>query len=471
MRKLFALLVVAIYAGCGVPTGSDWQGRLDLFIEEEITEKGIPAFSIAVVADGEQVWSQGYGISDPANNTPVDGATVYRVASVSKLFTALTVMQLVEQEVLDLDADVTSWLLDFQPENPFEIPITLRQLLSHRSGLVREPPVGHYFDATSPSLPDMVSSLNQTSLILPPESRTKYSNAAVSVAGYVVEQATGIPYEDHAQASLIDPMGLTKTSFSPRSDLRENLGIGYMWRYDSATLTEAPVFELGIGPAANLYTTVQDLGQFINMLFAIEKGDRPDLLQAESLEEMWTVQFNADSTSSGFGLGFNLSEQQGYRRVQHAGVMYGYATRLYAIPDESIGVAAVANLDAVNPVVDRIAAYALDLLLAERRQDKLPDAPKPYLMPVDSLTARSVDGVYEDDISLTERNGQLFVAKGAERFDVFAADDGFITDSRLGHGYEFQIRGDSLIDHDGVHMKLPDMRPAAAPAQLGRIDR
>lgn len=469
MRYLFALLSALVLAGCSGSDQFTWPSALDAFIQQELAAKGIPALSIAVVADGHEVWSKGYGISDPASDTPVTPTTVYRVASVSKLFTALTVMQLVERGILELDAPVTDYLPDFQPDNPFDKPITLRQLLSHRSGLVREPPVGHYFDASSPTLLDMVESLNATTLILPPESRTKYSNAAVSVAGRVVEAVTGHSFNDHVQSALIDPMGLLKSSFNVRSDLRDSLGIGYMWRYDSSELTPAPVFELGIGPAANLYTTTRDLGQFINTLFAISRGEQTDILSAESLAEMWTVQFNADSVNNGFGLGFNLSEQQGLRRVQHAGVMYGYATRVYAIPDESVGVAVVANLDAVNPVVDRIAAFALDLLLAERQSQEPVPAPLPAISPVDSLTARSIDGRYEGGISVTERNGRLFITKGAERFEVFATGDGFITDDRLGYGYAFEVSGDSLVADNGVFMRLPQEVPVAVPDHMAGL--
>lgn len=463
MRGLFALVLFIWTAGCDRSDKGDWHLPLDTFIRQELVAKSIPALSIAVVADGKEAWSRGYGLSDPASGRPVTPTTVYRVASVSKLFTALAVMQQVEQGILDLDAPITDWLPEFKPENPFGQSITLRQLLSHRSGLVREPPVGHYFDATSPSLARTVESLNSTSLIIAPESRTKYSNAAVSVAGYVLEKAVGMAFNEHAQSALIDRLGLEQTSFNPRADLQDSLGIGYMWRYDSSKLTEAPVFELGIGPAANLYTSVHDLGQFINCLFAIQRGERPDILSAESLADMWTVQFNADSLPNGFGLGFNLSQQQGYRRVQHAGVMYGYATRIYAIPDESVGVAVVANLDAVNPVVDRIAAYALDLVLADRSGRPPPAKPKAPAFAMDSTLARTMDGHYEGDISLVERDGRLFVYKGSERFEVFSTTDGFITDDRLGHGYAFTMSSDSLISDDGKFSRRPRLVPVPPP--------
>src|SRR5262245_42823425 len=119
---------------------------LTRLIEHEIADKQLPALSIALVDDQAVVWARGFGMADPAAKRPADVGTVYRVGSVSKLFTDLAVMRLVEAGKLDLDAPVTTYLPDFTPKNPFKKPITLRLLMSHRAGLVREPPVGNYFD-------------------------------------------------------------------------------------------------------------------------------------------------------------------------------------------------------------------------------------------------------------------------------------------------------------------------------------
>ena len=305
----------------------------------------------------------------------------------------------------------------------------------------------------------MVRSLNETTLIYPPETRTKYSNAAVSVAGYAVERTQNEPYANYAQRALIDPLGLKKTSFLPRADLRRDLGIGYMWRYDTNTLTEAPVFELGIGPAANLYTTVSDLGRFISALFAIKDGRLTGILRPESLETMWTVQFAPPETKAGYGLGFYVSEFEGHRRVQHAGVMYGYATRVYALPDRKLGVAIVANIDATNPVVDQIGNYALSLLLAAQGGQPLPDFVE--TQPIDAAQARALDGRYEgpEQIELIEREGRLFLEKGPERYLVRTLGDTLITDSRLGYGLKFVPRGDTLVAEDTRYVRRPPPRP------------
>src|SRR5439155_10273285 len=145
--------------------------------------KRLPALSIALVDDQRIVWARGFGFADPKAKKPATAETVYRVGSVSKLFTDIAIMRLVEQGKLDLDAPVTKYLPDFKPVNPYDKPITLRQLMTHRSGLVRESPVGHYFDPTEPTLAETVASLNKTELVYKPETKTKYSNAAIATAG------------------------------------------------------------------------------------------------------------------------------------------------------------------------------------------------------------------------------------------------------------------------------------------------
>ena len=454
MRMRYSIaLGLCLLVACSHQPPPSWESNIDAFISSELTTKEIPALSITII-DGDQVaWTKGYGEASPG--IPTTSQTVYRVASVSKLFTALAVMQMVEDSLLSLDEPVTSWVPNFSPTKLYDIPITLRQLLSHRSGLVREPPVGHYFDDTSPTLSKTVESLNNTRLISEPKKRTKYSNAAVSLAGHILSQTAGMPFSEFVQTRLIDPMGLKHTSFAPREDLRNNLGIGYMWRYDTTELTEAPVFELGIGPAGNLYTTTEDLGKFIQTLFAIERDERPDLLSAASLQKMWTVQYSDDST--GFGIGFHVSDHNGLSRIGHAGMIYGYSTRVYALPSQEIGVAVVANLDAVNSVVDRIAEYALDLVLASKKGNRLPIRPTYTL--VDSTTARAVDGAYGEDIVLTERNGKLWLEKEPVRVAVREENNVFVTDGRLGNGNYFSISNDTLMSDEGRFGRLPAHRP------------
>ena len=248
-------------------------GALEPFIQRELAEKQLPALSLALVDDQQIVWAQGFGFADPDRKIPATAGTIYRAGSVSKLFTDIGIMQLVERGELDLDAPVTLYLPDFRPKNPFGKPITLRELMSHRSGLVREPPVGHYFDPSEPSVRATVNSLNTTTLVYAPGTHTKYSNAGITVAGYVLERLKAMPYGAYLKQAVLEPMGLTESAFAPEPQLAANLAKAYMWTYEGRTF-QAPVFQLGIGPAGSLYTSVVDLGTFPQ--YSVRPRQRPD---------------------------------------------------------------------------------------------------------------------------------------------------------------------------------------------------
>jgi len=246
-----ALVAFVLLSGFGVAYGqtaipaqeryAKAAAQLQRLAEYEVSEKNLPGLTIALVDDHQIVWAQGFGFADPEKNTAATAETVYRVGSVSKLFTDIAIMQLVERGQLDLDAPMTKYLPDFHPKNPFATPITLRELMTHRSGLVREPPVGSYFDSTQPSLAEVVKSLNTTELVYAPGTHTKYSNAGDTVAGAVLESVTHKPYADYLQAAVLGPLGLKDSSFTPEPSLLRNLAKGYMWTYDGRVFPHPPL--------------------------------------------------------------------------------------------------------------------------------------------------------------------------------------------------------------------------------------
>jgi len=207
---------------------------LTTFIEHERAAKAIPAISIALVDGSRIVWARGFGWADSAKSVPATASTVYRVGSVSKLFTDIGIMQLVERGKLDLDAPIQRYLPDFHPRNSFGGSITARELTSHRAGLGREPPVGNYFDDTGPSLAATVASLNKTSLVYAPGTHTKYSNAGIAVLGYLLEKTQVESFYPYLKRAVLDPMGLQSSAFEPLPALRSRLAKGTMWTIDGA---------------------------------------------------------------------------------------------------------------------------------------------------------------------------------------------------------------------------------------------
>jgi CubicO group peptidase (beta-lactamase class C family)/D-alanyl-D-alanine dipeptidase len=438
---------------------------LDGLIMRELADKGIPAASIALVDDQTVVWAKGFGLANSRTRTPATADTVYRVGSVSKLFTDLAVMQLVERGVLDLDAPVTSYLPDFKPANPFGKAITLRQLMAHRSGLVREPPVGHYFDPAGSTLAASVASLNRTELVYAPETHIKYSNAGVAAVGYVLERTQKEPFAPYLKKAVLDPLGLRSSGFEATPELNARLCTGMMWTYHGRTF-DAPTFPLGIAPAGCMYSTVNDLGRFMSFLFAGGRGRQGPLLKQETLEAMWKPQFAQPGEKSGFGLGFHLDELQGHRRVGHNGAIYGFATTLSALPDEKLGVAVVVARDCANALADRIADNALEQMLAARRGQPLPAIEQPS--PVPAEQARKLAGRYQGDglaLELIDRDGKLFALsrRGGFRMELRRLGDDLITDDRLDYGHKLHLQGSRLMIGPRTLRKMPDAKPQPPP--------
>src|SRR5262249_29557370 len=141
--------------------------------------------------------------------------TVYRVGSVSKLFTDLAVMKLVEDGKIDLDAPLTKYIPGWKMADERGSKITLRQLMSHRAGLVREPPKGNYFDDTCDSLTEAVGTMKAPRLVYEPGTRTKYSNAGIGIVGYAVQKVLGRPFAPALKDMLLEPMGMKGASFEP----------------------------------------------------------------------------------------------------------------------------------------------------------------------------------------------------------------------------------------------------------------
>jgi CubicO group peptidase (beta-lactamase class C family)/D-alanyl-D-alanine dipeptidase len=433
---------------------------LEPWIAAEVEAKGLPALSIALVEDQKIVWARGFGLADPARNTPATAETVYRVGSVSKLFTDLAVMQLVEEGKLDLDAPVTRYLPDFNPRNPFGTPITLRMLLSHRSGLVREPPVGHYFDPASPPLAEVVKSLNATTLTYPPGTHTKYSNAGIAVVGAVVERVRGEPFPATIRRTLLDPLDMPRSSFEPDPELAKHLALGALWTYDGQTIAN-PTFLLGTGPAGNLVSTVNDLGHFLCALFAEGRGPGGAVVRPETLRAMLEPQ-----DRSTFGLGFALGTLDGRRRIGHGGAVYGFATELAALPDEKLGVVVIASRDCANGIVRRIADTTFRQVLAARQGRPLLALELTKSVPTD--LARRLEGRYVQGskvVDLVARSGKLILVprEGGPRVEVRASGDSLIVDDRLAHGPTLVPEGDQIV-LGGVRLERTTVgEPAPVP--------
>ncbi len=402
------LLVIAVF-GCTIAyvdraTAAD-QMKLDSakqhyerIVAAELERKILPGVSVAWIVDAQVVHVAGYGQADFTRGVAAAANTIYRAGSISKLFNAVAAMQLVEQGKLDLDAPIQRALPEFHIVVPFDgaIPITARQLLCHRSSMIREAPLGGYLDNRQPTVAATIASVAPCVLVNPPNARTRYSNVGPTIVGRAVEVLSRMSYADYQQQNVLGPLGMQSSAWTMNDALRPRLAKGLMrvargnGRYEFEPAEE---FELGTIPAGNLYTTAGDLARFA--LFLMGSGSASEqsqpILKRASLEQMFVPQFIKEPT--GFGLGFSAGRYRDHKTVQHSGAVYGFSTSLVVLHEARIGVIVLANADIASAPVKRLSDAALDLLLEAVRGESIPEPPPSVELPAEELA--KLAGEYE----------------------------------------------------------------------------
>lgn len=446
-------LLVAYCAARDV-TPLDYESAKAQFAQAATAElkRGIlPGFSVAWIVDGQLVHAAGYGQADWQNGVGATDETIYRAGSISKLFNAIVAMQLVEKGVFDLDAPIQQALPEFAIQVPFDKaePITIRQLLCHRSGMIREAPVGGYLDPSQPTVQATIRSVAQCALVNPPNTKTRYSNVGPTIVGRAIEAHSGLPYADYQRRYVLGPLGMSSSVWKMNDTLRPRLATGRMriargdGDYD---LAPAPEFELGTIPAGNLYTTARDLSRFAAFMMSGDASSKlaPPLVHPASLEMMYTPQLVDDET--GFGLGFFVGKYRDHKTAQHSGAVYGFTTLLVVLPEERIGVVVLSNCDIGMGSVRRLGDLSLDLLLAAVCNEAMPK--EPATIELSSHELAGLAGQYESQSywARLEVEGDALVGElsGQPIRLTPTAPDKFLADGRIlfRSPVEFERNGD-----------------------------
>jgi serine beta-lactamase-like protein LACTB len=476
--SLALLVVVAVPVGAWAQSDNvaapeayrDAVARLSEYINAEMQQKNIPALSIAVVSDQGIVWAQGFGFADREKKRPATAQTIYRVGSVSKLLSDMALVQLIDQGKLKLDEDIQSALPNFRPNNPFGKPITLRQLMSHQSGLVREPPVGNYFDASAPSLQQTVESLNSTTLVYPPGSRTKYSNAAVAVVGYAVEKVVERPFAEYIQSAMLDSLDMKSSSYLPTDWTRERMAAADMWSYDGRRFP-APDLTMGALPAGNLYSTVIDLSHFMQAIFNDGKFGDKQFLSPQLMRQM-LGEPGGDKSQRTFGIGFAVGDFDGMQTFEHGGAIYGFATQFRGVKEKKLGVIVAASLDVANGFVNRIGDQALRTFL-DVREGTLVSPRMVSTSKVERDFARGISGLYSDGKThcrLVELAGRLILQHGSFDREVRRMANRYVLDSVLDGLNEIELAENCIRMGKNEWKRIDDPLPSEpTPQWLGLI--
>ena len=314
---------------------SDLEAFFDGIIPLQLERSDVAGAAVLVMKDGKELLKKGYGFSEVVKKNPVDpDTTMFRLASISKLFTWVSVMQLAEQGKLDVDADVDNYL-DFQIAPAFGRPITLRNLMTHTGGFEEEIRDILLTD------PKMASTLrefliqNQPHRIFPPGEIPAYSNYGVGLAGYVVQRVSGEPFEQYVTQHIFLPLGMKHSSFS--QPLAESFSPFASDGYRGNTEKPAVGFEIfNPAPAGGVSSTAFDMGRFALALLNGGELDGQRILKSGTLQAMWTKQFVASEALPPLCMGFYQTWRNGLHFIGHDGDLIAFHSMFLLEPKEKL---------------------------------------------------------------------------------------------------------------------------------------
>src|SRR6188768_755629 len=203
---------------------------LDKWLEAQVEYDNLPGISVGIVKDQELVWSGAYGKSDVAKNIAAQPSTIYSICSISKLFTSVAIMQLRDAGKLRLDDEVASILPWFSIKQQYADsgPITIRTLLTHSSGLPREADFPYWVESSFPTKEQIIQKLKEQQTLYPASTYFQYSNLGISLLGYIVEQTSGIPYDQYVNDNILKPLRLADTRpYFPKELWHGKMATGY----------------------------------------------------------------------------------------------------------------------------------------------------------------------------------------------------------------------------------------------------
>ena len=307
--------------------------RVDDVITAEMRRQNIPGLSLAVLEGGRIIKAKGYGVADIARQTPATPKTVYKIASVSKQFIATGIMLLVQERRLGID-DPIGKFLDGAPAA--WNGITIRHLLTHTSGLVREAPGFDPHKVQDDA--DVIRTAYPLPLRFAPGERWEYSNLGYFVLAEVIRRVSGQPWDEYLTDKVFRASGMNVTRTTSTRDSVPNRAVGYRDNDRLLVATDWPALR----PSGAFLSTVLDLARWDSVLHT------SDVLRDSTRRQMWEPVRLNDGTSYRYGFGWQVDSLGGHRMVHHAGGMPGFRAGFARFVDQRLTVIVLMNLDDVD---------------------------------------------------------------------------------------------------------------------------
>ena len=369
--RLFGVIFLVV-ATSGVALGqaapSKYTERLEPLVTKTMSEARIPGLAIGVVEDGHLVYSRGFGVmklGDPSH--PVTPETLFHMASITKPFVATSVMQLLEQGKVDLDAPVTKYLPYFQLQDPRYKSITVRQMLTHTSGM---PDVRNYWwnkpEYDDGSLERYVRSLTDKQLRWQPCSKFAYSNMAFEVLGDLVAKVSGKSFEDYVEANILNPLGMKSSTLLFKKADPAKLAAGHTLSKGKVIPIAHYPYNRAHTPSSNLHSSVEDMARWIGANINRGELDGQRILKSSTYEVLWKPAATVQGLGQ-VGISWFLGELKGEPIVKHSGGDDGFLTHVAFSPSHRAGVVMMINFD--RTAIKKIWEKALLIALGRDEKD------------------------------------------------------------------------------------------------------
>ncbi len=334
---------------------------MDGLVAAQLPTVHAPGATLAVVQNGKLIFVKGYGTANIEKQLPVVAdTTLFRPGSVSKLFVWTAVMQLVEAGKLDLDADVNSYLTAFKIPATFPQPITMAHLMAHTAGF-EEQGLG-VFAANGASMKPLEEYLSARIplRIRPPGELSAYSNYGAALAGYIVSQVAGMPFEEYMEEKLLKPLQMTHSTFRQPlpANLSTEMATGYLYANGSYAAGDFEFVQAA--PAGALSATATDLANF--MIAHLQNGRFGDvrILQAATAQRMHSQLFSHSPKVGGFAYGFMQMTLNGQHILMHGGDTVYFHSLLALLPEQNVGLFVSYNSSSGPAAVDNTLRAFMD---------------------------------------------------------------------------------------------------------------
>lgn len=366
-------LALALLLAATVAVRAD---KVDDYVKSEMQKQHLPGLSLVVVKDQKIIKSEGYGMANVELNVAAGPDTVYKIGSVSKQFIATGIMLLVEEGKISLD-DHISKFLEGTPDTWKNI--TVRHLLTHTSGIVREAPGFDPLKIQADA--DVIKTAYTLPLRFAPGDKWEYCNVGYFSLAEIIHKVTGKSWGDYLKDRVFMPLGMTSTRTTTTTDIVQNRANGYVWR--EGTLQNAATY-FALRPSGAFLSTVLDLAKWDAAL----NGNR--MLKPSALNQMWTPVKLNDGRTHDYGFGWEIETVGGHKLVHHGGSLPGFRAQFARFAEDKVSIIVLTNgdnADAASIALGVANLYIPDLI------------PKRTVARVDAKVFDTYAGHYQPDPS------------------------------------------------------------------------